>query len=71
MEGPIIEEFPSRGHKLIFGNLVRREIEPQPQGQGKILVHAQVRDHLGGRIRRCRQSDQALAAYAFRQGRDR
>ena len=28
MEGPIIEEFPSRGHKLIFGNLVRREIEP-------------------------------------------
>ncbi len=29
MEGPIIKEFPSRGHKLIFGNLDRREIEPR------------------------------------------
>ena len=29
MEGPIVKEFPSRGHKLIFGNLERREIEPR------------------------------------------
>ncbi len=29
MEGPLVKEFPSRGHQLIFGNLVRREIEPR------------------------------------------
>jgi hypothetical protein len=29
MEGPLVKEFPSRGHKLIFGDLDRREIEPR------------------------------------------
>lgn len=29
MEGPIVKEFPSRGHKLIFGDLERREVEPR------------------------------------------
>jgi len=28
LEGPLIEEFPSRGHQLIFSRLDRREIEP-------------------------------------------
>jgi hypothetical protein len=29
MEGPLVKEFPSRGHKLIFRDLDRREIEPR------------------------------------------
>ena len=29
IEGPLVKEFPSRGHKLILGNLDRREIEPR------------------------------------------
>lgn len=28
LEGPIVEEFPSRGHKLIFAGLERSEVEP-------------------------------------------
>lgn len=28
VEGPIVDEFPSRGHKLIFGNTPRTEIMP-------------------------------------------
>ncbi|MCA9070976.1 MAG: DUF1592 domain-containing protein, partial [Planctomycetaceae bacterium] len=29
LEGPIQEEFPSRGHRLVFEGLTRREIEPR------------------------------------------
>lgn len=29
LEGPIVEEFPSRGHHLLFDGLVRKEIEPR------------------------------------------
>jgi len=29
IEGPITEEFPSRGHRLVFDGLDRREIEPR------------------------------------------
>ena len=29
IEGPIMEEFPTRGHRLIFDGLERREIEPR------------------------------------------
>lgn len=29
LEGPLLDEFPTRGHKLIFSNLDRREIEPR------------------------------------------
>jgi hypothetical protein len=29
IEGPLVKEFPSRGHKLILGNIDRREIEPR------------------------------------------
>lgn len=28
LKGPLVDEFPSRGHQLIFGNLERREIMP-------------------------------------------
>ncbi|MCG8651765.1 MAG: DUF1592 domain-containing protein [Pirellulales bacterium] len=28
LEGPLVDEFPSRGHRLIFDGLQRREIEP-------------------------------------------
>ncbi len=29
LEGPLVGEFPSRGHRLVFDGLVRREIEPR------------------------------------------
>jgi hypothetical protein len=29
VKGPLVDEFPTRGHKLIFGDLVRREIMPR------------------------------------------
>lgn len=29
LKGPLVDEFPSRGHKLIFGDLERREIMPR------------------------------------------
>lgn len=29
IEGPLVEEFPSRGHRLIFDGLDRREVEPR------------------------------------------
>jgi hypothetical protein len=35
MEGPLVREFPSRGHRLIFGKLERREIEPRNPGDKK------------------------------------
>lgn len=28
LEGPLVDEFPSRGHRLIFDGVTRREIEP-------------------------------------------
>ncbi len=28
LEGPLVDEFPSRGHRLVFDGLERREIEP-------------------------------------------
>jgi hypothetical protein len=35
MEGPLVKEFPTRGHKLIFGDIDRREIEPRNPGDKK------------------------------------
>jgi hypothetical protein len=35
MEGPLVKEFPSRGHGLIFSKLERREIEPRNPGDKK------------------------------------
>lgn len=29
LEGPILEQFPSRGHRLLFDGIARREIEPR------------------------------------------
>ncbi|MEM0927215.1 MAG: DUF1592 domain-containing protein, partial [Planctomycetota bacterium] len=29
LEGPLLDQFPSRGHELIFGGLVRREVPPK------------------------------------------
>lgn len=29
LEGPLVDEFPSRGHQLLFGGLARQEVEPQ------------------------------------------
>ncbi len=28
LEGPLVEEFPSRGHRLLYDGLTRREVEP-------------------------------------------
>ncbi|MFK8113047.1 MAG: DUF1592 domain-containing protein [Rubripirellula sp.] len=33
LEGPLVDEFPSRGHQLIFDGLNRREIEPSSPAQ--------------------------------------
>jgi hypothetical protein len=35
IEGPITEEFPTRGHRLIFDGINRREIEPRNPGEKK------------------------------------
>ncbi len=35
MEGPLVKEFPTRGHKLIFGDIDRPEIEPGNPGDKK------------------------------------
>lgn len=36
VEGPLVDEFPSRGHSLLFDGLERREIEPRnPQDKKK------------------------------------
>ena len=35
LEGPIVDEFPSRGHQLIFAGLNRKEIEPKDRAARK------------------------------------
>lgn len=35
LEGPLVDQFPSRGHRLIFDGLDRREIEPRNPNEKK------------------------------------
>ena len=67
MEGPIIEEFPSRGHKLIFGNLVRREIEPSnPKDKEKSWYTPKFEIISEDESADAAKAIKRLAAYAFR-----
>ena len=67
MEGPIIEEFPSRGHKLIFGNLVRREIEPgNPKDKEKSWYTPKFEIISKDESADAAKAIKRLAAYAFR-----
>ena len=67
MEGPIIEEFPSRGHKLIFGNLVRREIEPSnPKDKEKSWYSPKFEIISEDESADSAKAIKRLAAYAFR-----
>ena len=67
MEGPIIEEFPSRGHKLIFGNLVRREIEPSnPKDKEKSWYTPKFEIISEDESADSAKAIKRLAAYAFR-----
>lgn len=67
MEGPIIEEFPSRGHKLIFGNLVRREIEPSnPKDKEKSWYSPKFEIISEDEPADSAKAIKRLAAYAFR-----
>ena len=67
MEGPIIEEFPSRGHKLIFGNLVRREIEPgNPKDKEKSWYTPKFEIISEDESADAAKAIKRLAAYAFR-----
>ena len=67
MEGPIIEEFPSRGHKLIFGNLVRREIEPSnPKDKENLWYTPKFEIISEDESADAAKAIKRLAAYAFR-----
>ena len=50
MEGPLLDEFPSRGHRLVFdGAPARRDRAAKPQRQEEELVQAEVHDRVEGR----------------------
>ena len=67
MEGPIIEEFPSRGHKLIFRNLLRREIEPgNPKDKEKSWYTPKFEIISEDESADAAKAIKRLAAYAFR-----
>lgn len=67
MEGPLVDEFPSRGHKLIFDGINRREIEPRnPNDKKKSWYQAKfelISDDLTSDVRR---SLHRVAEAAFR-----
>jgi len=67
MEGPLVKEFPSRGHKLIFGDLDRREIEPRnPKDKKKSSYKAKFEITSEDESADAAKAIKRLAAYAFR-----
>jgi hypothetical protein len=67
MEGPLVKEFPSRGHKLIFGDLERREIEPRnPNDKKKSSYKPKFEIRSENESADAAKVIKRLAAYAFR-----
>ena len=67
MEGPIVKEFPSRGHKLIFSGLDRREIEPRnPKDKEKSWYKPKFEIISEDESADAAKAIKRLAAYAFR-----
>ena len=67
MEGPLVKEFPSRGHKLIFGNLDRREIEPRnPKDKKKSWYKPKFEIRSENESADAAKAIKRLAAFAFR-----
>ncbi|MCH2506265.1 MAG: DUF1592 domain-containing protein, partial [Dehalococcoidia bacterium] len=67
MEGPLVKEFPSRGHKLIFGNLERREIEPRnPKDKKKSSYKAKFEITSENESVDAAKAIKRLATFAFR-----
>ncbi len=67
MEGPLVKEFPSRGHKLIFGDLDRREIEPRnPKDKKKSSYKAKFEIRSENESGDAAKAIKRLAAFAFR-----
>jgi hypothetical protein len=61
IEGPITEAFPTRGHRLIFDGLDRREIEPRnPEDKEEDLLRAEVRNRLGESHPGCHSGPETL-----------
>ena len=62
-----MKEFPSRGHKLIFGNLARREIEPRnPKDKKKSSYKAKFEIRSENESVDASKAIKRLAAFAFR-----
>jgi hypothetical protein len=67
MEGPLVKEFPSRGHKLIFGNLDRLEIEPpNPRDKEKSWYKPKFEIRSENESADAANVIKRLAAFAFR-----
>ena len=67
LEGPLVDEFPSRGHKLVFDGIKRVEIEPRdPRQKLKSWYTPQFRIESKDENADARQSLKRVAAFAFR-----
>ncbi len=67
MEGPLVKEFPSRGHKLILGDLDRREIEPpNPNDKKKSYYKPKFEIRSEDESADAAKAIKRLVAYAFR-----
>lgn len=67
LEGPLLDEFPSRGHRLIFDGIQRKEIEPRdPKQKLKSWYKPRFEIVSSNEGKDSRQAIQRLAAFAFR-----
>jgi len=67
MEGPLVDEFPSRGHRLAFDGIQRIEIEPRnPNDRKKSWYKPKFTIESKDETSDARRSLQRVALYAFR-----
>ncbi|MGC6441770.1 MAG: DUF1592 domain-containing protein [Rubripirellula sp.] len=67
LEGPLVDEFPSRGHQLIFEQIQRAEIEPgNPNDKTKSWYRPKFAIQTENELADVRQSIARVARHAFR-----
>jgi len=67
LEGPIVEEFPSRGHRLVFDGIKRIEVEPRnPREKKKPWYKPKFKIETKDEATDAKRSLKRVALYAFR-----
>ncbi len=67
LEGPLLDQFPSRGHRLIFDGIKRTEIEPRnPRDKLKSWYVPKFEIQADEEVSIAKQSIERIAAFAFR-----